>query len=60
MFNWYYLPYCNREVTRKVKRYMKKHPTLTFTQAYNKLYHTDYRERNSIEFEATTINWLNK
>ena len=60
MFNYHYLPYCNREVTRKVQRYMKKHPTLTFTQAYNKLYHTDYNERGSINLEATTVEGLNK
>lgn len=44
MFNPNEVPYTNRKVRRKVERYMKKHPKLTFTQAYNKLYHTNYNE----------------
>ena len=38
------VPYCNRQTRRKVERYMKKHPSLTFTQAYNKIYKTKYSE----------------
>ena len=38
------MPPCNRETRREVEKYMKKHPKLTFTQAYNKLYRTDYCE----------------
>ncbi len=47
------LPYINREKRRKVERYMKKHPGLTFVQAYNKMYHTDYDEPDSLRSETT-------
>lgn len=36
------IPNCNREERRKIERYMKKHPGLSFTQAYNKLHGTNY------------------
>ena len=36
------IPYCNREITRKCERYMKKHKC-SFVEAYNKLYNTNYR-----------------
>lgn len=36
------IPNCNREERRKIERYMKKHPGLSFTQAYNKLHKTNY------------------
>ena len=39
-----YVPYCNRAETRMVEKYMRKHPKLTFTQAYNALHGTDYAE----------------
>ena len=38
------MPYCNRAVRRRVERYMKSHPKLTFTQAYNEIYGKDYPE----------------
>ena len=44
MYNPNEVPYWNREVRRKVERYMRKNPKLTFTQAYNKIYHTNYDE----------------
>ena len=47
------LPYINRKTRRKVERYMKKHSGLTFTQAYNKMYHTNYSEPGSLESETT-------
>ena len=39
----YYIdqPYVNREIRRKVERYASKH-NLSFIEAYNKLYKTDY------------------
>jgi len=36
------IPYCNREITRKCERYMKKHKC-SFVEAYNKLYNTNYK-----------------
>ena len=36
--------HCDRATRRKVERYMKKHPKLIFTEAYNKMYNTDYDE----------------
>lgn len=44
MLYYNFMPPCNRKTRREVERYMKKHPKLTFTQAYNKLFHTDYCE----------------
>ena len=38
------IPTLNRDMRRKVERYQRKHPELTFTQAYNKLYGTNYDE----------------
>lgn len=35
---------CNRHMRRKVERYQQKHPKLTFTQAYNKIYGTSFDE----------------
>ena len=36
------IPYCNREITRKCERYMKKHKC-SFVEAYNKLFKTNYK-----------------
>ena len=47
MYNPNTIPYCNRRTTREVERYRRKHPKLTFTQAYNKLYNTTYSEPES-------------
>lgn len=46
MFDPYYntIPHINREIRRKVEKYQKKHPNLTFTQAYNKVFRTNYDE----------------
>ena len=44
MYNSNTVPYCNRETRRKVERYQRKHPDLTFTQAYNKIFGTKYNE----------------
>lgn len=37
-------PNTNRETRRKVEKYRRKHPKLSFTQAYNQLFGTDYDE----------------
>ena len=34
----------NRDIRRKVERYQRNHPKLTFTQAYNKLFNTHFDE----------------
>lgn len=34
----------NRETRRKVEKYRRKHPNLSFTEAYNKLFGTNYDE----------------
>lgn len=54
MFNHHYntIPYINREIRRKVERYRKKHPNLTFTQAYNIIYKTNYSE--PVEYSDTS------
>ena len=44
MYDPHYLIQTNREQRRKVERYMRKHPGITFTQAFNIIYHTDYNE----------------
>ena len=56
MFDPYYntIPYVNREIRRKVERYQKKHPNLTFTQAYNKVFGTNYEEPKDYLFLDTT------
>ena len=48
------LPYCNRETRRKVERYMQKHPKLTFCQAYNKLFGTDYVDHIESPIDTTS------
>ena len=37
-------PNTNRETHRKVEKYRRKHPNLSFTQAYNQLSGTNYDE----------------
>ena len=37
-------PNTNRETRRKVEKYRRKHPNLSFTQAYNQLFGTNYDE----------------
>lgn len=37
-------PNTNREARRKVEKYRRKHPKLSFTQAYNQLFGTNYDE----------------
>ena len=37
-------PNTNREIRRKVEKYRRKHPNLSFTQAYNQLFRTNYDE----------------
>ena len=37
-------PNTNRETRRKVEKYRRKHPNLSFTQAYNQLFGTNYSE----------------
>ncbi len=46
MFNPHYntIPFTNRKIRRKVDLYRRKHPELTFTQAYNKVFGTNYDE----------------
>ena len=51
--NYQQMPYCNREIRRKVERHMRKHPGLTFVQAYNQLYKTNYQELFSYDSENT-------
>lgn len=36
------IPYCNREITRKCERYMRKYKC-SFVEAYNKLFNTNYK-----------------
>ena len=50
------MPYCNRETRRKVERHMRKHPGLTFVQAYNQLYHTNYQELFSYDTSNADLN----
>lgn len=38
------IPHVNHDIRRKVERYQKKPPNLTFTQAYNKVFGTKYDE----------------
>jgi hypothetical protein len=61
MYNPYYntIPHINREIRRKVEKYRKKHPDLTFTQAYNKVYGTNYDEPKKI-LDTTFSNNSNK
>ena len=44
MFDYNLVPNTNRETRRKVEKYRRKHPKLTFTEAYNKLFGTTYSE----------------
>ena len=44
MFNYNLVPNTNRETRRKVEKYRRKHPRLTFTEAYNQLFGTNYSE----------------
>ena len=44
MYNPNTIPYLNREIRRKVEKYRRRHPKLTFTQAYNQLFDTSYDE----------------
>ena len=44
MFNYNLVPNTNRETRRKVEKYRRKHPKLTFTEAYNQLFGTQYSE----------------
>lgn len=44
MFSYNFPPNTNRETRRKVEKYRRKHPNLSFTQAYNQLFGTDYDE----------------
>ena len=37
-------PNTNRETRRKVEKYRRKHPSLSFTEAYNQLFGTNYDE----------------
>lgn len=41
--------YLNRDTKRKVERYRNSHPGLTFTQAYNKVFNTNYDEPSKID-----------
>lgn len=44
MFDYNLVPNTNRETRRKVEKYRRKHPKLTFTEAYNQLFGTTYSE----------------
>ena len=44
MFSYNFPPNTNRETRRKVEKYRRKHPNLSFTQAYNQLFETNYDE----------------
>ena len=44
MFSYNFPPNTNRETRRKVEKYRRKHPNLSFTQAYNQLFGTNYDE----------------
>ncbi len=43
----------NRDTRRKVERYRSKHPELTFTQAYNKVFHTNYEEPINTKYDTS-------
>ena len=53
MFVYNEVPNCNREVRRKVEKYRRKHKGLTFTQAYNQLFGTDYDEPHNREDDTS-------
>jgi hypothetical protein len=44
MFNYNLVPNTNRETRRKVEKYRRKHPKLTFIETYNQLFGTNYSE----------------
>lgn len=74
MFIYYNeVPDCNRETRRKVEKYRRKHKGLTFTQAYNQLFGTNYSEpynrkadtsmqdqNNNNEDISTVTKWSNQ
>ena len=49
-------PNTNRETRRKVEKYRRKHPNLSFTQAYNQLFGTDYDEIHKKVDTSMSIN----
>ena len=56
MFNPHYntIPFTNHKIRRKVDLYRRKHPELTFTQAYNKIFGTNYDEPREFVDTRTT------
>ena len=54
MYNPNTIIICNRTMRRKVEKYQRNHPELTFTKAYNKVYGTNFDEP-VIDLETTTI-----
>ena len=54
MYNPNTIIVCNRAMKRKVEKYQRSHPGLTFTKAYNKVYGTNFDEPNRYS-EATCI-----
>lgn len=61
MFNYNLAPNTNRETRRKVEKYRRKHPKLTFTEAYNQLFGTNYDEPSTgISTADLNGNKLNK
>ncbi len=51
------LIYCNRERTRKVERYAKKHKC-SFVEAYNALYKTNYKYTYKEKLESISLNTM--
>ncbi len=51
-------PYLNREIRRKVNRYASKH-NLSFIDAYNKLYKTNY-SKNCLKLSSGIFTDINK
>lgn len=61
VFNYNLVPNTNRETRRKVEKYRRKHKGLTFTEAYNQLFRTNYSEPLSgISTADLSGNKLNK
>lgn len=49
------IPYCNREITRKCERYMKKYKC-SFVEAYNRLFNTNYKHTYEEKMELLSRN----
>lgn len=41
--------HCNRDVRRKVEKFRRHHPEMSFTDAYNALFHTNFIDPSTIK-----------